>query len=782
MATRNLRWVDFPLTLGLTSNYADRTNQGLTEAVNVDGFDQFRSIGEIPGSSVQSNDHGGPVTSIHDFQFFDLTGTLRRQQLSVADGKLHRIEADKTLTVLKDSGLPSDRMVDAQSLDRIHITSEKFVGETGGLKFDGTNVRNWGVQAPGGFEITKLPLNDSGLWTSTPDVQLSNSGVSRDGEGSIQLDKTGTTSIVASMTRSGISVNLSDAGNDEVFFWVFIPAGALQKLLTMTFSVDDGNDSSLAAFDKGSLVPGWNLMAVNLNDIDPGVDLSLITSISFGLFFTSASATQSGFLFDRLFVTTDGTPSAAVGGAGSLNGTFRYRYTFLTETGVESNAGPPSPAVTATDEQITVSNLLLSPDPQVIARRVYRDLNGDGLFRFVGQINTDSTSFTDDVGVPGTINPPLAGDDLIDASPPRPMKDVARHGPRLVGIDAENPFILLLSDVNRPEEFRIVDEIQIEQSAVRLESFPQGTLVFTTDETLVLTGDGVNSPFRVDLLNPQLGANGLKAGVKLKGGATITLREDEVFLVDVRDVADPWFVGGAILDRFRALTALDDVHVVHDRDRFRAVFFFPTDLKAFVYQYGAAGFQQITGEGAGTDPLDLRTGVWWEMNVPQAVFPIASQVIEREPDVPELWVGAPDGFVYRFQDRASNVWADGASGSIGKGSIFTTTSLPIGVDAQSRAEPRYLAIEAEAETALSRTVFIGLLSDADGAVLAIEEFQVDFPAGPSSQIIPIPAMGVRGEWATVGVLNFGVSVGDFRISSIRLGSIPRTGFRGPRSK
>ena len=127
--------------------------------------------------------------------------------------------------------------------------------------------------------------------------------------------------------------------------------------------------------------------------------------------------------------------------------------------------------------------------------------------------------------------------------------------------------------------------------------------------------------------------------------------------------ADPWFINGPVLDQFRSLTSdqLSGMFVVHDRSRFR-ILFFPADAaRVKVYQYGVLGASQIRGESSAADPLDLRQGAWWDVLLPTGFQIKCATVVERSADVPELWAGGSDGFVYRLQDPSATSWANTAS-------------------------------------------------------------------------------------------------------------------------
>src|SRR5262245_52808076 len=112
MDVRNLPSRKIDLSGGVVSNVRgdDTTQRALRVAQNVDCFDEFRSLGKVPGSTRVSNSHGAAVVGLHHFEFTDLDGVRKRHQLSLAsDGTLRRIESDLSLTSLQ-TGFASEQL------------------------------------------------------------------------------------------------------------------------------------------------------------------------------------------------------------------------------------------------------------------------------------------------------------------------------------------------------------------------------------------------------------------------------------------------------------------------------------------------------------------------------------------------------------------------------------------------------------------------------------------------------------------------------------------------
>lgn len=88
----------------------------------------------------------------------------------------------------------------------------------------------------------------------------------------------------------------------------------------------------------------------------------------------------------------------AAGAAGSLTGTYKVVYTFVRKDGSkiahESNPSPASNTVSVTAQQINISNLEVSGDPQVTHKRIYRTTNGGIIYLFDQEVTNATTTAT----------------------------------------------------------------------------------------------------------------------------------------------------------------------------------------------------------------------------------------------------------------------------------------------------------------------------------------------------------------------------------------------------
>jgi hypothetical protein len=794
---RRLPSFDLPIGAGLNTQFRPEDTAGVTllTGENVDSFDEFRSLGKVPGSTQKSDTHSSAVLGLWQYEFIDYDRTRTRQVISHAATALNRIDSDLSVNAL---AMPSGATLNASTMDAVKANERMyFTGagqttlNTGGLQWDGTVLRNWGIQAPSTVPTAwnaALAFDDYTQWTDSTDATSSDATASIDGAGSVAVAKDGTASATAAITRAGMTaIDLSGKSENKAYFYIFIPSGVLQKLKTSTACVTlKMGTASFATYGQfewsvGNLVIGWNILQLDVTapTSESSFDNTDIIDISFTLTASSSGQTWTGVLFDFAHTNAVGAATLADGGAGAMAaGDYRYRVTYLTELGVESNAGPASASITqAVSKEIDLTAIPVSPDNQVIARLLYRDLDADGVFRFVAQIDDNvTTAATDNVPQAslGTAQPPLAGDSFIDNSPPLRMDAVTKFGNRVWGIDSVTKTILHISDVALPQVFRLIDRLQFEEELTALEVHAAGMLVYGTDTVFLVRGDGISSALRVDKVSSDLGANGFRT-VALAKNQHMAVRETQVFLVS--NPTDPWLMNGPILDKWQALTTADlsEMVAIHDRSRFRFLFFPKAADEAFVYSYAPSGGQAADG----IDPLDLRRGKWYTLNFETDLDVLCAAVVEDAQDTPELWVGGSDGFVYHLNDSAATSWAKG-TGTATMTAIIEFAAMGLGAGPDGRGEPRLLEFAANCGSETVFTIDLELLTGPKGATIATTQHTITVPAGDSNGVYPMPAMGDRGGWLKLKITEAGTTE-TWTIRNVRVYYIDRTRHQGPRA-
>ena len=441
---RNLQSVGLLMTSGLSTK-PDPTkvgHQGFHRLDNADGYEEFGSWSKVPGSTRKSNKFPGGVTWLKQYEFIDLAGARNLQRCALSDGKIYRLEDSGALTLLK-SGLVDEYLSSEVTLDKLFMCSKG----NSPLKYDGTTVTKWGVWAPGSEETVVESFDDHTDFSVSGGTKA-DSAVSKDGTGSVQVNKTSTATTTVSLTRSGVAWDLDSAGSRQLFIFVMLPAGIMPMLdiesYAVAIDISDGTNTNSFRFSVGALVEGWNYFALPMDapDVDGGCNYAAVTSLVCKVVFSHAEFVCNGILWDKFYITGEGAPVTMDAGTGSIQGSVTYRVTYISKYGIESNAGPPSAAAGSgsVGRTYAVAGIAISSDSQVVARRIYRDLNGDANWRFVTQIDDNyTTSYVDNSTTSSlsTLTPPLAGDVLKDNSPPPRMSQVVAWKNHLIGIDAE---------------------------------------------------------------------------------------------------------------------------------------------------------------------------------------------------------------------------------------------------------------------------------------------------------------------------------------------------------
>ena len=116
---------------------------------------------------------------------------------------------------------------------------------------------------------------------------------------------------------------------------------------------------------------------------------------------TNEKVTVTGGLNLSFVAAPTALTATAVAGGTNLNGQYSYCVTYVTAQG-QTNCGTSSSYVTATSQQMSLTNVPISTSPLVTARDIYRDKYGSANYSYVGQIaNNTGTTFTDNVSDSG---------------------------------------------------------------------------------------------------------------------------------------------------------------------------------------------------------------------------------------------------------------------------------------------------------------------------------------------------------------------------------------------
>lgn len=742
----------------------------------MDYYTKFGGISKMPGTLRFSDTAGSTWMSLHYFEYFNLASVNTREILGLNGSVLYRIESDQTLTSLK-TGLTSEPLLGVSEDYKLFLCSEN----NSPIKYDGDSVTAWGVKAPGQTESVLEAFSTATGWTTNGTNSLGSTTAGWEGNG-LAINKTDTAVLTATATKSSLTIDASSAGAGLGYFLLFIPAGGVSKLATSGTAVSllvgtsGTTNTNTYTFSIGELVEGWNLLSFTWASADSvggaGATLSNITDMIITLTFSGTSATKSGFVVDHLYVTDNPYPTgAASAGSGITTGSvLTYRVTFVSKYGQESNAGTASGSVTVSGSNLRVSltSIPVSSDTQVVARRIYRDLNSDATYRYVTQIDDNvTTTYTDSTGTSSLSKqtPPRAGAS-VDNSPPNEMTTCALWSGFIFGVDASNRFRLVFSDFATPESFPVNNFNDLDEDITALVPTLDTLLVFTTDSIYQVSGGTTGARSLTFIkVNTTKGCSGVKAVVPWNN--FVIAWHDKGPYVTSNGV-DSWDLGVAIQDQIDALNPalFSTIHAVENVARQQVLFFVPSSSgdydTIFCLTIGIGSKGTVAEDGTGIDPQDPRNGFWSKIVLPASNNPRSSCSAESALDTPITLFGCDDGVVYKMNQENEDFAVGSLSSAIN--SQVETTYVLMGNQIDSRGTPRYLLVNGEGDAASTWTYTVTTAKQIDSEQETVATGTFVLAAGNTSKKISLPsgnygaavkvklANAVAGETATIRLL------------------------------
>lgn len=787
MSRTRLPAIKFNLAAGLVTkaNPLLVGKDGLVTGQNVDTFTEYGSLSKVPGSTRVSDSFGSGLESLHYFEHYNLAGTFQRYIIGQAGTGLYKINTDKTLTTLAGTYY-ADPMTSVVMNDRLHLTSP----QNDPVKLDSGNmVSRWGVTPPGGERLMLESFDDSTDWTPT-DCTLTDADGIDSADGAVAVEKSDPTVTNISFTKgSGFGSEYVSRYN---YISVLIPEGVLETLSTtasawaaataLVIRVDVlGGGAHVKWFiDRSQLVEGRNLILLDtfegywagaLWTTLPGSAVD--TTITIEVNTTSAASTFSDLRFDDFYATDQGFVELALSAtAGEATGAVTYRVTYVSKYGQESNGGRISDSLDlgATASAVDLTDIPVSSESQVVARRIYRDLEGDAIFRFVGQIDDNTTTtYTDTLSFDSLSSTtcPLAGESEIDYSRPQKMQQVISWNGFLIGIDADVKSQVNFTYKNRPEAWPITRRVLFPYTVTSLIPFPLGVLINGKDRCTVLKGtDWSNFTYEEILPDQSVGCTGWRAWTM---GKTVPIVWHDVGPY-LHTLYDPWYIGNTIKDQIENLDAelFGDLIAVHDRRNFRVLFLTGTNHRTiYSWGYGRNLSGEISSVGSGIDALDLRRGVFHTLSLPNGINPTCFAVVERPGDKPELWMGCDDGYVYWLGDPDATSYANGLSSSAIDADVeWEWVAHPEGVDMVGR----FLNLAMASDTASTWTWTVSSAEEIEGTATATSTGTLEVN-GVSDAQIPV-GQGVQGPYLKLRLQNSAAGeTGTIRLADLEV--IPR---------
>lgn len=241
-------------------------------------------------------------------------------------------------------------------------------------------------------------------------------------------------------------------------------------------------------------------------------------------------ATESGAVAAGL--TTPPAPSAAAGAAGLVAaGTYRYRFTYVTDKGDESAASPAVEVVLGADSEVDLSGLTAAAETRVVSKNIYRTLrNDDGAWWLVDTIDNATTTYTDNV-----TNSEL-GDQLDDEvfAVPDAISGIAKWQERLWAHDTVKLYCTKVGQFETfIEEFDAFDA-RGDREVTAIHPWDSRLMVATTEQVFQLSETGVDEQgirYTVSVFSSDTGCVA-RMSMKSAGGKLFWLARDGVYMSD----------------------------------------------------------------------------------------------------------------------------------------------------------------------------------------------------------------------------------------------------------
>lgn len=777
-------------------------NAQLRVAINADHFTQYGAISKPPGSKrVLSSIYkeSGAAKKMSAIMFYkapDLDGQILRHPLVAGGTKLHRIETDGSLTALTGTGKPitetrTEGLVHASELfdDFLLIQNQDpdLVGNGDTpVKYDGNDIHRWGIIPPGSEESVKESFDDASSFTASGVTASDESTTTQDGAAT-KVDKDSTSQVNGDLTKTLSAFTINAAIPDRAQVHIYIPRGELKNFsegTTPAVQVFVGDDLSTDFyqfdFDKGDIFEGWNALPLNFYNLlnnqtdsaqdqdDPNVSITgspgtSPTKVRFRINSSSATTTISGVIWDRFLTFDVGALTATEGGAASDNifkngAIYKYKVTYISKYGHESNAGPESPAIelTAARDQIDLTAIPTSSDEQVVARKIYRTANGGEIFLFVDTIdNNTDTTFTDNFAdlagsaqsgrVLGQTSPPLEGDVSDDNSPP-PKAGIIKKWKRTVFLAGlpESPDVVVYSEDDESESFPTLNRVRLDAKITAIYETYSGLVIDTELGKWQVVGD--NPDFQFDKVIQNIGCVGRRAAGEARISGWAIDREG----MRIYDLNNPIKISEVIRDKFEDdfnKANIELLQSTHSKSR-NAILMLVADSNKkytgnnFVYQY----------------PMDqLAGGFWWELQLPDDINPLDIEEIEDTNGTFKLYMGGDDGMVYELFSSGEKNWtlSDGSTEAITFD--ITTTQIRLGNEENEtaysgRAKPSALELRFSGDA----STWTATVSTFNGPsqTTASDSVDVTFDFAAGETVLRLPVKQIRpGEYINIRLKN-----------------------------
>lgn len=779
---------------GLVTKISEEVVQdfGLRDAKNVDFFTQYGAIGKSPGTSnilasvYTEASVAQPISWLGFYKAADLDGQILRHVIVAAGTALHRITGtapSATLTALTGAGLPITESR-TSGLFHTHALYDDFLlitninpyligsGNTM-VKYDGAQIQRWGVLAPGTTETVVETFADFSTFTLSGGTAANDTTTTKDGT-AVRFSKTSTTQVNGDMSKVVTAFSVSTTIADRGRVSLYIPRGEIANFdQTAAVQVFVGSNGDLAnhyytfTFGIGELVEGWNDLLLDYSSPTATTGAPNASALNFiQLRVNSDAATDliSNIRWDQFIAYDTGAPTAANGDAAASSAetvfadaaTYSYKVTYETKYGHSSNASPESATLTITSgsgtfgrKNIALTNIPVSSDPQVIARKIYRTVNGGTIHLFVATINdNETTTYTDtttDTAL-GQTSPPIAGDLNDDNSPP-PLGGIVKKWKRTVFIsgDPAAPNTLYFSEDGEPESFPLLNSVVFDDRITGMYETYSGFVIETETGKWQALGDNPDFAFN-KILNKMGNVGRRSVGETRIMGWSVD--RDGMRLYDLNN---PHKISEQIRDKFDndfSQANMEFTFTGHSK-RHNSLCLFVQDGNGdytdnYVYQY----------------PVDdIMSGQWFQLDLPASFNPQCIEEIEDSNGDTHLYVGDENGMIYELFDPDTNRFQLASGSTSAMTTVFTTKYFRLGDAGEEsegvtgRAAPRFIEIRHDGDA----TTWDVLIETAHGpnqtSPTSSATVSVVFAAGEDARRYPIPHTLQPGDYIRLTFTN-----------------------------
>jgi hypothetical protein len=707
-----LPFIDLLNFIGLNTKTSNEIKNDLSVEVsnNTDLFRIYGAVSKTYGSSRVLSSVYTEDSVVKKFSWVgfwkntSLNGQTDRQVLTAGGTKLHKVETAGTLTALTGTGFKiTEDWIEGlphmaqKARDLMFITNQNpdLIGNGNTLvKYDGLEISRWGLQGPGGepnvtHRITTVgatpPTGPNNTWIPTNGTAVADSITTRDGY-AISMTKTSvasTNAYIETVLATPLNANSNHYGSISVY--VFVPLGELTKLASVnaldiymggTTQVSSGitiPDFSTNYYrwqvPIGELFEGWNLVTLGTSTtstdeaydsrltVAGSVTLSALSAIRLGINSVAVGTLPAGIRWSFLRSFTRGNLTSTQGAAGLVfasGDVFSYKVTFVNKQGFESNAGPQSADLTLSTAtaDIALTEIPVSSDTQVIARKIYRTVAAGSLWIFVDTINDNTTTTYSDViadTLLGNTSPPEIGDVSLDHSLPPQMGIIKFWRQTMFGAgDPNSPQSVFFSDVAEPEGWPQLNTATLDDKITAIYETYSALIIETELGKWQVTGE--NPDFRFDKIINNIGCVGRRAAgeTRIVGWA---IDRDGMRLYDANN---PVKISEPIRDKFEEFTKtyLEYTHSLHSK----------SDNAIFMCIPGATQYSFNADNFVFQYPVDeVGQGWWWKLNLPTTVNILDMEEVEDSDGEQHVYFGSTDGMIYELFDRDSKSWATATS-------------------------------------------------------------------------------------------------------------------------